>query len=70
MDRIDLMMVFVRLFETRSFSATARELGLAQPTVSKRLQALEAGLGTRLVERNTRGLRPTDAGALYYERGR
>jgi DNA-binding transcriptional LysR family regulator len=68
MDRIDLMMVFVRLFETRSFSATARELGLAQPTVSKRLQALEAGLGTRLVERNTRGLRPTDAGALYYER--
>jgi DNA-binding transcriptional LysR family regulator len=68
MDRIELMTVFVRLFETRSFSVTARELGMAQPTVSKRLQALEAGLGARLVERNTRGLRPTDAGALYYER--
>jgi DNA-binding transcriptional LysR family regulator len=68
MDRIELMMVFVRLYETKSFSVTARELGMAQPTVSKRLQALEAGLGARLLERNTRGLRPTDAGALYYER--
>lgn len=68
MDRIELMMVFVRLFETRSFSATARGLGMTQPTVSKRLQALEAGLGTRLIERNTRGIRPTDAGSVYYER--
>jgi DNA-binding transcriptional LysR family regulator len=68
MDRIELMNVFVRLFETRSFSATARDLGMTQPTVSKRLQALEKSLAARLVERNTRGLRPTDAGALYYER--
>lgn len=68
MDRIELMLVFVRLYETSSFSATARGLGMTQPTVSKRLQALEAGLGTRLIERNTRGLRPTDAGAVYYER--
>lgn len=68
MDRIELMTVFVRLVETRSFSATARDLGMTQPTVSKRLQALEARLGARLVERNTRGLRPTEAGTLYYER--
>lgn len=68
MDRIELMALFVRLFETRSFSVTARELGMAQPTISKRLQALEAALGARLLERNTRGLRPTDAGTLYYER--
>jgi len=68
MDRIELMNVFVRLFETRSFSATARDLGMTQPTVSKRLQVLEKSLGARLVERNTRGLRPTDAGALYYDR--
>ena len=68
MDRIELMNVFVRLFETRSFSATARDLGMTQPTVSKRLQVLEQSLAARLVERNTRGLRPTDAGTLYYER--
>jgi DNA-binding transcriptional LysR family regulator len=68
MDRIELMTVFVRLYETRSFSATARELGMTQPTVSKRLQALEKSLAARLVERNTRGLRPTEAGSVYYER--
>jgi DNA-binding transcriptional LysR family regulator len=42
-------------------------MGITQPTVSKRLQALEASLGVRLVERNTRGLRPTEAGPIYYE---
>jgi DNA-binding transcriptional LysR family regulator len=66
-DRIDLMKLFTRIHETRSFSQAAREMGTTQPTVSKRLQALEALLGARLVERNTRGLRPTEAGLLYYE---
>jgi DNA-binding transcriptional LysR family regulator len=67
MDRIDLMKLFTRIYETRSFSRTARDLGITQPTVSKRLQALEASLGVKLVERNTRGLRPSEAGPLYYE---
>jgi DNA-binding transcriptional LysR family regulator len=70
MDRIELMQLFVRIHETRSFSQAARELGTTQPTVSKRLQALESSLGARLFERNTRGLRPTDAGNLYYERAK
>jgi DNA-binding transcriptional LysR family regulator len=68
MDRIELMQLFIRIHETRSFSRAARELATTQPTVSKRLQALERSLGARLFERNTRGLRPTDAGTLYYER--
>jgi LysR family transcriptional regulator for bpeEF and oprC len=67
MDRIDLMRLFVRICETRSFSQTAREFKMTQPTISKRLQALETALGTRLAERNTRGLRPTAAGTLYYD---
>jgi LysR family transcriptional regulator for bpeEF and oprC len=66
-DRIDLMKLFTRIYETHSFSQAARELATTQPTVSKRLQALEASLGARLLERNTRGLRPTEAGSLYYE---
>jgi len=66
-DRIELMRLFTRIHETRSLSQTARDLGTTQPTVSKGLQALETSLGARLVERNTRGLRPTDAGTLYYE---
>src|SRR5882724_4385311 len=61
------MKLFTRIYETRSFSKAARELATTQPTVSKRLQALEASLGAKLLERNTRALRPTEAGALYYE---
>jgi DNA-binding transcriptional LysR family regulator len=61
------MRLFTRIHETRSLSQTARDLGTTQPTVSKGLQALETSLGARLVERNTRGLRPTEAGSLYYE---
>ncbi|HET6150946.1 MAG TPA: LysR family transcriptional regulator [Polyangia bacterium] len=67
MDRIDLMKLYTRIYETRSFSRAARDFGTTQPTVSKRLQALETLLGTRLVERNTRGVRPSEAGALYYQ---
>ena len=65
MDRIDLMKLYTRIYETRSFSRAARDFGTTQPTVSKRLQALEESLGARLVERNTRGGRPSEAGALY-----
>ena len=67
MDRIDLMKLYTRIYETRSFSRAARDFATTQPTVSKRLQALETSLGTRLVERNTRGVRPSEAGALYYQ---
>jgi DNA-binding transcriptional LysR family regulator len=67
MDRVEMMRLFTRLYETRSFSRAARELVTTQPTVSKRLQTLEALLGVKLLERNTRGLRPSEAGTLYYE---
>ncbi len=66
-DRIDLMKLYTRIYETRSFSRAARDFGTTQPTVSKRLQALETSLGARLLERNTRGVRPSEAGALYYQ---
>ena len=67
MDRLELMKLFTRIYETRSLSRAARDLGTTQSTVSKRLQALETKLGVTLVERNTRGLRPSEAGTLYYE---
>lgn len=67
MDRVDVMRLFVRLCETRSFSTAAREAGVQQPAASKRVQALESELGVKLFDRNTRGVRPTDAGSVYYE---
>jgi DNA-binding transcriptional LysR family regulator len=69
-DKLATMEVFVRIVETGSFSAVARELGLTQPTVSKQLTALERELNTRLLNRSTRSLSLTEAGAAYYERCR
>jgi DNA-binding transcriptional LysR family regulator len=61
------ILVFARVVGTGGLSAAARELGLSPAMVSRRLAALEARLGVRLVNRTTRSLRLTDEGAGYYE---
>jgi len=48
--------------ETRSLSAAARRLGISQPTLSRRLRALEDASGARLFDRTPSGLSPTPAG--------
>ncbi len=68
MDRFRLMQLFVRIVESGSFSAVARELGMIQPTVSKQMTVLEEQLGVRLLNRTTRRLSLTEAGREYYER--
>jgi molybdenum-dependent DNA-binding transcriptional regulator ModE len=70
MDKLGLMEIFVRIVETGSFSAVAREMAMSQPTVSKQIGALERSLKTRLLNRTTRSLSLTEAGAAYYERCR
>jgi molybdate transport repressor ModE-like protein len=70
MDRFSLMQTFVRVAETGSVSAAARDLGLGQPAVSKHLQALEAAMNARLVQRSTQGIKLTEAGRRYYERAK
>jgi DNA-binding transcriptional LysR family regulator len=70
MDRYAAMLTFVRVAEALSFSSAARELNVAQSTVSKQISALEEHLGTRLVSRTTRALSLTDAGRWFYERSR
>lgn len=51
--------VFLAVIELGSLSAAARRLGLSQPTVRARLEALEASLGTALFTRSSQGLLPT-----------
>lgn len=68
MDRFHLMQLFVRIVDSGSFSAVAREMGMIQPTVSKQLTALEELLGVRLLNRSTRKLSLTEAGRVYYDR--
>ncbi|BAN99092.1 hypothetical protein E05_43260 [Plautia stali symbiont] len=52
-DRIELMQTFIRIVESGSLSAAAAQLGTTQPTVSRRLQALEQRLGLKLILRTT-----------------
>lgn len=61
------MSVFTRVVSSGSLSAAARDLGLSPALVSRRLAALEARLGVRLINRTTRSLHLTDEGAGYYE---
>lgn len=68
MDRLHAMEVFVRVVETGSFSAAARDLRIGQPAVSKLVAALEDRLQVRLLVRSTRQLRPSEAGQTFYER--
>lgn len=67
MDRLAAMELFVRVAETGSFSAVARETGFGQPAVSKQIAALEAHLGAQLIRRTSRSLSLTEAGQLFYE---
>lgn len=63
MDRLTLLRAFVRVNELGSLSAAARDLHVGQSTVSKWMAALEAEAGTTLMDRTTRRLRATEAGA-------
>jgi DNA-binding transcriptional LysR family regulator len=69
-DRLQELAVFVRAAESGSFSRTARELGLSQPSVSRIIGELEARLGVKLLLRTTRRITVTDAGALFLDRAR
>jgi LysR family transcriptional regulator for bpeEF and oprC len=68
MDVVQAMSLFRRVAESGSFSVAAKESRLSQPTVSKRVSALEKRLGVKLISRSTRQLVLTDAGKQYYER--
>ncbi len=67
MDKITAIRTFVRVVQSHSFSAVARELGSSQGTVSKRVAALEEMLGIRLLSRSSRELQLTPAGEEYYQ---
>ncbi|WP_422369127.1 LysR family transcriptional regulator [Pelagibius sp.] len=57
----DDLRVFLALVETGSLSAAARRLGMSQPTVGRRIQALEETLDKRLFDRLPKGYLPTAA---------
>ena len=60
MSDLPLLQHFVTVYRHRSFRAAADELGVAQSSVTKRIQHLERQLGVRLFNRTTRTVEPTD----------
>jgi DNA-binding transcriptional LysR family regulator len=68
MDTVAGMRLFIRVVETGSFSKAAAGLGLTQPTATKHVAAIESRLAARLFHRSTRGVSPTEIGALYYDK--
>ena len=62
MDLLAAFRCFVRVAETGSFSAVAREVGSTQPAISRQIAALEAHFEVRLIQRTTRSLTFTQDG--------
>lgn len=62
--------VFLAIAEDGSLSAAAQRLKMSQPTVGRRLDALEERLGADLFVRTARGLKLTETGALILDNAR
>lgn len=67
MDQLSGIRAFVRVAELGSFSRAAQDLHVSQSTVTKQVAWLESYLGTRLLNRNTRGISLTEDGLNYYD---
>ncbi|WP_414474335.1 LysR family transcriptional regulator [Microvirga sp. M2] len=67
MDRLDELTVFIAILDAGSLSGAARKLRRSPPSVTRTLVALEERVATRLVERTTRRLAPTEAGRHFAE---
>jgi len=67
MNQVYAMRVFCSLVEAKGFSAAAERMATTHSTISRQVQHLEAALGARLVNRNTRKLSLTGAGEQYYQ---
>ena len=66
MDPLDGIAAFARVVDGGSFSTAAHRLGISKSAVSAHVQRLEERLGIRLLNRSTRRLSLTEAGAAYY----
>jgi DNA-binding transcriptional LysR family regulator len=67
MDTFRQISTFVEVVARGSLSAAARAEGIAPAMIGRRLDALEARLGVKLLQRTTRRLALTDEGAAFLE---
>lgn len=69
-DHASEMAAFVRVVDSKGFSAAAPALGLTPSAVSKLVTRLETRLGVRLLQRTTRALHLTEEGEVFYATAR
>lgn len=70
MDRFSELRAFVAVIDAGGFSAAAREMDQSRSSVNRLVIALEARLGSHLLNRTTRSVSATSAGRGLYERAR
>jgi len=70
MDRLEELEIFIAILDAGSLAGAARRLRRSPPAVTRSLVALEERIGTRLVERTTRRLAPTEAGKRLADQAR
>lgn len=64
---LDDLRVFITVYETGNLSAVARTLSCTQSAVSQHVRRLEHETGLALIERQPRGVAPTQAGRILYQ---
>jgi len=62
--------LFCEIVDQRSFSLAAEYMHITQPAASLQVRSLERELGTRLLDRSGRDVKPTDSGEVLYRRAR
>lgn len=70
MDRLFTMRVYLQVIDSGSFAGAARALELSKPMVTRAVAQLETRLRSRLLQRSTRKVTPTEIGTEYAERCR
>src|SRR5262245_6421280 len=68
MTDLEDMRCLVEVMEQGGFSRAAASLGVSKSIVSRRIAAMEADLGVRLISRTTQGISPTEAGLEFKAR--
>ena len=61
------LLYFTRIVTLGSFTKAAAELRIAQPSLGQQVRNLEEELGTALLVRHSRGVKPTEAGAILFQ---
>ena len=67
MTKIDDMQLFVHVVRSAGLAAAGRKIGLSPASMTARINQLENHYQTRLLIRNTRSIKLTDAGERFYQ---